>query len=82
MDHLFGLNPEKSFVESGMEGLGYGRDGIWGRPPKEGESQGITALRGLGAAAVSPLAGIAAIGGHALDEINHGPLMFHGAFDW
>jgi hypothetical protein len=82
LDHLFGLNPDKSFVESGMEGLGYGRDGIWGRPPKEDEGQGTTALRALGAAATSPLAVFAAIGGHGLDEINHGPSLLHGGFDW
>ncbi|MEO6527536.1 MAG: DUF4157 domain-containing protein [Gemmatimonadaceae bacterium] len=82
LDHIFGLNPDKSFIETGMEGLGYGQDGIWGRSPKEGEGDGTTLLRGLGAAATSPLAGIAAIGGHALDELNHGPLFMHGAFDW
>jgi len=82
LDHIFGLNPEKSFVESGMDGLGYGPDGIWGRPTAEGEGQGTTAARALGAAAVSPLALFAAIGGHGLDEVNHGPSIFHGAFDW
>ena len=82
LDHLFGLNPDKSFVETGMEGLGYGPTGIWGRPKAEGEGDGTTALRALGAAATSPLALFAAIGGHGLDEINHGPSLFHGAFDW
>jgi hypothetical protein len=68
-------------VESGMEGLGYGRDGIWGRPRGENEGDLSMLGRGLGAAAVSPLAAFAAIGGHALDEINHGPSLLHGAFD-
>lgn len=81
MDRLFGLNPDRSFVEAGMEGLGYGPTGIWGRPPAEDEGQGTTLLRALGAAATSPLAAFAAVGGHALDEINHGPLFFHGLFD-
>lgn len=81
MDRLFGLNPDRSFVEAGMDALGYGPTGIWGRPVAEDEGQGTTLLRALGAAATSPLLAPAVIGGHALDEINHGPLMFHGLFD-
>ena len=41
MDRAFGLNPNRSFVESGMNALGYGPTGIWGRPRGENEGDNI-----------------------------------------
>jgi Domain of unknown function (DUF4157) len=79
LDHLLGLNPERSFVEAALNPL-YGQDGLL--QVKEGDGTGMQLAKALGAAASVPYAGVGAIGGHALDEINHGPLMLHGAFDW
>jgi len=73
IDNALGLNPSTSFVQGGMDALGYGPTGIWGHPIAPGESQLSTAGRGLGAAAVSPLAALAAAGGDLLDNLNHGP---------
>src|SRR5690606_14468994 len=81
MDRLFGLNPDRSFVEAGMEGLGYGPTGIWGRPPAEDEGQGTTLLRALGATVTTRLSASAAVRGHARDELNHAPLFCHDLFD-
>lgn len=81
MDRAFGLNPDRSFVEAGMDLVGYGRTGLWGRPPAPDEGTGTTLLRAGGAALCSPAALYAAIGGHTLDELNHGPSILHGMFD-
>jgi Domain of unknown function (DUF4157) len=79
LDHLFGLNPERSFVEAGLNPL-IGQDGLLA--PKEGDGTGTTLAKAGGSVLSLPYIAEAAIGGHALDEINHGPLMLHGAFDW
>lgn len=73
IDNTLGLNPNTSFVQGGMEALGYGQTGIWGRPIAPGDSDLTTLGRALGAAAVSPLAIYAAAGGDLLDNLNHGP---------
>jgi hypothetical protein len=73
IDNALGLNPNTSFVQAGMDGLGYGPTGIWGHPIAPGESALNTAGRALGAAAVAPLTALAAAGGDLLDNLNHGP---------
>jgi hypothetical protein len=73
IDNAFGLNPNTSFVQAGMDGLGYGPTGIWGHPIAPGEGSLETAGRALGAAAVAPLTALAAAGGDLLDNLNHGP---------
>jgi Domain of unknown function (DUF4157) len=79
LDHLFGLNPDRSFVEAGLNPL-IGQDGLLA--PKEGDGTGTTLAKAGGTVLSLPYIAEAAIGGHVLDEINHGPLMLHGAFDW
>jgi hypothetical protein len=79
MDHLFGLNPERSFVEAGLNPL-IGPEGAL--QIHEGDGDGMKLLRAAGIVGALPYIGGAAIGGHALDEINHGPSLLHGAFDW
>jgi Domain of unknown function (DUF4157) len=79
LDHLFGLNPDRSFVEAGLNPL-IGQDGLLA--PKEGDGTGTTLAKAGGSVLSLPYIAEAAIGGHVLDEINHGPLMLHGAFDW
>jgi Domain of unknown function (DUF4157) len=78
IDRLFGLNPDRSFVEAGLDPL-FGQDGVF--KPREGDGTGTILAKALGSAASVPYVAGAAIGGHVLDEINHGPLMLHGAFD-
>ena len=72
LDYMLGLNPETSFVQSGMDALGYGPTGVFGRPIAPGDSDLTTLGRALGAAAVSPIAGLTAVVGHGLDELSHG----------
>jgi hypothetical protein len=79
MDHLFGLNPDRSFVEAGLDPL-FGQDGFL--KPQAGEGTGTTLLKAGGSVLSLPYVALAAIGGHGLDEINHGPSLLHGAFDW
>jgi Domain of unknown function (DUF4157) len=79
MDHLFGLNPERSFVEAGLNPL-IGPEGAL--QIHEGDGDGMKLLRAAGIVGALPYIGGAAISGHALDEINHGPSLLHGAFDW
>lgn len=73
IDATLGLNPETSFVQAGMYGLGYGPGGIWGRPVAPGEGDLTTLGRALGAAAGVPLVAQAVVIGDALDNLNHGP---------
>ncbi len=72
IDNALGLNPNTSFVQGGMEALGYGQTGIWGRPIAPSDGDLTTLGRALGAAGVSPLAVYAAAGGDLLDTLNHG----------
>ena len=81
IDRSLGLNPNRTFAEAAADGLGYGPTGVFGRPARRGESDLVTAGRGLGAAAMSPLLGLGMLWGHLGDEINHGPSLLHGVFD-
>jgi hypothetical protein len=74
IDSLFGLNPDRSFVRAGLEGL------FSPGKSKEGDST----LTTLGRAGYSALASIAAIpvigGGEILDKINHPSELLLGPF--
>ena len=73
IDNLFDLNPNTSFIQSGMDGLGFGPTGSWGRYPNPDEGDLTTLGRALGAAASALPAGAVVAGGHLLDDLQHGP---------
>jgi hypothetical protein len=73
IDNAFDLNPNTSFIQAGMDGLGFGPTGSWGRYPNPDEGDLTTLGRALGTAAAAIPAAGAVAGGHLLDDLQHGP---------
>ena len=80
IDRVFGLDPHNSFVTTGMDWIGYGPTGIFS--PLGEDAGNLSRLGQIGGILLTlPLVADVAIGGHALDEINHGPSLLEGCFD-
>jgi Domain of unknown function (DUF4157) len=72
LDRIFGLNPDRSFVEAYMDPM-FGKNGVF--TPQKGDGTGMMTAKALGTAATMPLWGGPLFGAIGLDEINHLPLV-------